>query len=151
MNVSPQAVSARQWSECAWTQHATCDDVAVGAVVLAKIDGDAGAPDAAAEGTDSEPSLVTLCPDPLSYALAAGLPRPALLDKAFEGRSTWTERGAVVSGQVTAVCQFTEYATTVLGDGDGVARLVFTVAFYRRNGTPLGSAQAERLCHTVAT
>jgi hypothetical protein len=85
--------------------------------------------------------IADVCPDPLVFAVAAGLPRPTGFDRSIDGGSTWRDEAPLGAGPLYAVPQITEIAERRTGDGRRLVRVVYSTRFTDTHGAPVGVAE----------
>jgi hypothetical protein len=135
-------------SAAAWTAVSGLGDVRVGAVapvrrVTATADtGRLSAAVAAAVGRVELPfGVADVCPDPLVFAVDAGLPRLAGYVRSIDGGSSWTDEAPPTAWPLYAVSQITEMAERRTGDGRSLVRVVYRIRFTDACGAYVGAAE----------
>lgn len=84
--------------------------------------------------------IADVCPDPLVFALAAGLPRPTGFDRSIDGGSTWLDAAPVGAGPLYAVSQVSGIAERRTSDGRRLVRVVYSTRFTDVHGALVGVA-----------
>lgn len=84
--------------------------------------------------------IADICPDPLVFAVAAGLPRPSGFDRSIDGGSTWRDTAPLAPGPLYAVSQVSAIAERLTSDGRRLVRVVYTTQFTDAHGDRVGSA-----------
>jgi hypothetical protein len=85
--------------------------------------------------------IADVCPDPLVFAVAAGLPRPTGFDRSIDGGSTWRDEASLGAGSLYAVSQITEIGERRTNDGRRLVRVVYSTRFTDTRGASVGIAE----------
>ncbi len=85
-------------------------------------------------------SITDICPDPLVFALTAGLPRLSGFHQSIDGGSTWRDEAAVGDGPLYAVSRISAMAQRQTSGGRHMVRVVYTTQFADVHGAVVGTA-----------
>jgi len=133
----------------AWSGLQACGEARVGMVAPAQVismsaerlDRLRAAMSAAVGDIDVPLGIADVCPDPLVFAVTAGLPRPAGFDRSIDGGSTWRNEAPLDAGPLYAVSQIAEIAERRTRDGRRLVRVVYSIRFTDAHGAPVGVAE----------
>jgi len=84
--------------------------------------------------------VADVCPDPLVFALTAGLPRLSGFTRTIDGGSAWRDEAPVRDGELYAVSRISGVAQRHSGDGRLMVRVVYSTRFTDGTGAPVGTA-----------
>jgi hypothetical protein len=100
---------------------------------------------AAADGAEVPVGIAEVCPDPLVFAVAAGLPRLDGFARSIDGGSTWHDETPFGEGPLYAVSQISEVAQRRTSDGRHLVRVVYLTRFTDLRGEVVGSAEGTSI------
>ncbi|MGY4651310.1 hypothetical protein [Mycobacterium sp. URHB0021] len=133
-------------SQAEWVELDFLDDVRVGDVASPRrvtSDG-AGRLQAAmrsALGDIAAPlGIADICPDPLVFALHAGLPRLTNFAQSIDGGSAWCDQAAIGDGTLYAVSEIAQVAERTTSDGRRLVRVNYRTRFTNTSGVLVGTA-----------
>ncbi|GFG49374.1 hypothetical protein CQY20_07120 [Mycolicibacterium agri] len=137
----------------AWSQLSECGEVRVGMVAPAQtinvsrehVDRVHSAIAAVVGDVDVPLGIADVCPDPLVFAMRAGLPRLAGFDQTIDGGSTWRDEAPPSIGLLYAVSQITEIAERRTTGGRRLVRVVYTTRLTDTRGELVGVAQGTSI------
>lgn len=135
-----------------WTAMATVGSVRVGAVGRTqKIETPAArtarmqAALSAVGGAVAAAGIADVCPDPLVFAVASGLPRPTGYQRSIDGGSSWRDEAPMGDGPLYAVSRVADVAERFSGDGRQLVRVVYETTFTDAAGVRVGAAEGVSL------
>ena len=85
--------------------------------------------------------IADLCPDPLVFALEAGLRRPQILDRAIDGGSEWIDMAPVPAGPLCAVSRVSAIEERTTSAGRRAVRVVYETTATSARGAVVGIAR----------
>jgi hypothetical protein len=89
--------------------------------------------------------IADICPDPLVFALAAGLPRLANFAQSIDGGSTWCDRAPIGAGPFYAVSEVAQIAQRTTSDGRRLVRVNYQTRFTNTSGALVGTATGSSI------
>lgn len=92
---------------------------------------------------DAPHTYVELCPDPIAFAVEAGLPAPWALSDLEAVESTWHELAPVPEGPITSISRIASVAECVAADGARLVRVEYQTRFTSMTGDTVGLAVAS--------
>lgn len=133
----------------AWSALSECGEARLGMVAPAQVvnvsaerlDRLDTAMSAAVGDIEVPAGVADLCPDPLVFAVAAGLPRPAGFEQAIDGGSAWRDEAPLGAGPVYAVSQIADIGERRTSDGRRLVRVVYWTRFTDTLGATVGVAE----------
>lgn len=134
-----------------WTPQDRIGDIRVGTVAaprlveIASADRVAAAVTYAIGAPADERGIAEVCPDPLVFALEAGLPRPADFERSIDGGSSWCDTAEWGTGPLFAVSQITDISSRTAGDGRDMVRVIYTTTFTDPGGAVIGTAEGTSI------
>jgi len=140
-------------AETAWSQLSECGEVRVGMVAPAQtvnvsrehIDRIRSAIAAVVGDVDVPLASADVCPDPLVFAMRAGLPRLAGFDQTIDGGSTWRDEAPLGIGLLYAVSEITEIAERRTAGGRQLVRVVYSTRLTDTRGELVGVAEGTSI------
>ncbi len=84
--------------------------------------------------------IADICPDPLVFALQAGLPRLANFAQSIDGGSTWCDQAPIGDGPLYAVSEIAQVAERTTRDGRRLVRVNYRTRFTNTSGVLVGTA-----------
>ncbi len=89
--------------------------------------------------------IATVCPDPLVFALEAGLPRLTADGSWIDGGSRWCDLAPIGGEFLHAVSSVNEVGSRITSDGRTLVRVVYRTHFTDLTGVPVGTADGTSL------
>ena len=138
-----QATAARQ---AKWVELDGVDDVRAGAVASPRLVSTEGAARlqaamrAALGDIEAPLGIADICPDPLVFALQAGLPRLTDFTQSIDGGSTWCDQASIGDGPLYAVSEIAQVAERTTSDGRRLVRVNYQTRFTSPSGVLVGTA-----------
>lgn len=90
-------------------------------------------------------SIADICPDPLVFALASGLPRSTSFGRSIDGGSQWRDLAPIGEGTLFAVSTIAEVAQRTTADGRRLIRIAYWTQFTDERGVLVGTATGTSL------
>ena len=143
MQTVPSKVVA---SQAEWVELGAVDDVRVGAVASPRrvttdeADRLHAAMRSALGDIEAPLGIADICPDPLVFALQAGLPRLANFAQSIDGGSTWCDQAPISDGPLYAVSEIAQVAERTTSDGRRLVRVNYRTRFTNTSGVLVGTA-----------
>ena len=91
------------------------------------------------------PCIADVCPDPLVFALASGLRRPQILDRAIDGGSEWIDLAPVPDGPMSAVSRVSAIEERTTSSGRRAIRVIYETTFTSIRGAAIGIARGTSI------
>ncbi|HET7668676.1 MAG TPA: hypothetical protein VFK56_21965 [Mycobacterium sp.] len=129
-----------------WVELDAVDDVRVGDVVSPRrittdgADRLHAAMRSALGDIEAPLDIADICPDPLVFALQAGLPRLTNFAQSIDGGSTWCDRAPIGDGPLYAVSEIARVAERTTSDGRRLVRVDYLTRFTNASGALVGTA-----------
>jgi len=89
--------------------------------------------------------IADICPDPLVFALAAGLPRLTNFAQSIDGGSTWCDRAPIGEEPFYAVSEVAQIAQRTTSDGRRLVRVNYQTRFTNTSGALVGTATGSSI------
>ncbi|RDH75054.1 hypothetical protein DVS77_28315 [Mycolicibacterium moriokaense] len=128
-------------SECGGVRAGTVAPAQVVTVAADRLDRMRTAMSAAVGDIEVSAGIADVCPDPLVFAVAAGLPRPTGFDRSIDGGSRWRDEAPLGAGPLYAVSQIADIAQRRTRDGRRLVRVVYSTRFTDAGGALVGIAE----------
>ena len=151
MRVVPTKAQTTAPARAEWVELEGVDDVRVGDVATPRrvttdgADRLQAAMPAALGGIDVPLGIADICPDPLVFALQAGLPRLTNFAQAIDGGSTWCDREPIDDGPLYAVSEIAQVAERTTSDGRRLVRVNYQTRFTNPSGALVGAATGSSI------
>jgi hypothetical protein len=146
MQALPTKAQAAAATQVEWVELDAVDDVHTGHVASPRrvtTDG-AGRVHAAMRSVlgdiEAPLGIADICPDPLVFALHAGLPRLTNFTQSIDGGSTWCDQAPIGDGPLYAVSEIARVAERRTSDGRRLVRVDYQTRFTNTRGVLVGTA-----------
>lgn len=151
MRVMPTNAQATPAARAEWVELDCVDDVRVGDVASPRqitIEG-AGRLRAAMQSAlgdiEVPMGIADVCPDPLVFALQAGLPRLTNFAQTIDGGSAWCDREPIGCEPLYAVSEIAQIAARTTSDGRRLVRVDYRTRFTNPSGVLVGTATGSSI------
>ena len=151
MRVMPTKAQATAPAQAEWVELECVGDVRVGDVACPRqvtTDGadrlQAAMPSALGD-IEVPMGIADVCPDPLVFALQAGLPRLTNFAQSIDGGSTWCDREPIGDGPLYAVSEIAQVAERTTSDGRRLVRVDYRTRFTNPSGVLVGTATGSSI------
>jgi hypothetical protein len=151
MRTGPTTDQATAPTQSEWVELDCVDDVRVGNVASPRPVTTAGAErlhaamQSALGDIEVPLGIADICPDPLVFALQAGLPRLTNFAQSIDGGSTWCDRAPIGDGPLYAVSQIAQVAERTTSDGRRLVRVNYQTQFTDSSGVLVGTATGSSI------
>jgi hypothetical protein len=89
--------------------------------------------------------IADVCPDPLVFALQAGLPRLTNFAQTIDGGSAWCDREPIGYEPLYAVSEIAQIAARTTSDGRRLVRVDYRTRFTNPSGVLVGTATGSSI------
>jgi hypothetical protein len=89
--------------------------------------------------------IADICPDPLVFALQAGLPRLTDFTQSIDGGSTWCDQAPIGDEPLYAVSEIAQIAARTTSDGRRLVRVDYRTRFTNPSGVLVGTATGSSI------
>lgn len=89
--------------------------------------------------------IADVCPDPLVFALQAGLPRLTNFAQTIDGGSAWCDREPIGCEPLYAVSEIAQIAARTTSDGRRLVRVDYRTRFTNPSGVLVGTATGSSI------
>jgi hypothetical protein len=151
MSVMPPSPQPAAPTQAGWAGLEGVDDVRVGDVASARrvtTDGTdrlRAAMRSALGDIEISRGIADICPDPLVFALQAGLPRLTNFVRSIDGGSTWCDLAPIGDGPLYAVSEIAQVAERTTSDGRRLVRVDYQTRFNDSGGVLVGTATGSSI------
>jgi hypothetical protein len=146
MSVVPTKGQATADPQAEWLEMDGVDDVRVGDVASPRRITTDGADrlqmamQSAVGDIEVALGIADICPDPLVFALHAGLPRLTNFAQSIDGGSTWCDLAPIGDGPLYAVSEIARVAERTTSDGRRLVSVNYQTRFTNPGGVLVGTA-----------